>query len=185
MESAGRERAVLVTQAFLPMLRQGCGRLINISAPTARVAVAHAGAVSASKAALESLSAAARVELAPWDVPVVVVEPGAMDTPIFATAAAAAADALADTEPDRIALYRPQLDAVAGALARQRNAPAETAARVIVRATLARRPRPHYPAGRDARLVGVLAHLPTRTRDRLIARMLGLQGLRMPAGGRR
>lgn len=167
----------LVTNAFLPLLRQGRGRIVNISAPTARVAIAYAGAISASKAALESMSAAVRVELAPWRIPVVIVEPGAMATDIFGKAAAAAKAAFDEAPPERVALYRPQLDAVDAAWARQRYAPAETAARVVVRATEARRPKLRYTAGADARLTGLLSRLPGRTRDRLITRILGLHTL--------
>lgn len=50
----------LVTSQFLPLLRAGQGRLINISATSARVALPFFGPVSASKAALESFSDAAR-----------------------------------------------------------------------------------------------------------------------------
>jgi NAD(P)-dependent dehydrogenase (short-subunit alcohol dehydrogenase family) len=80
---------------FLPLLRTGRGRVVNISAATARVAVPMMGPISASKAALESLSDALRVELAPWGIPVSVIEPGAMDTAIFAKASAQAEGALA------------------------------------------------------------------------------------------
>jgi NAD(P)-dependent dehydrogenase (short-subunit alcohol dehydrogenase family) len=172
---------VLVTQAFLPLLREGKGRLINISAPTARLAVPFAGGISASKAALESFSSAARVELAPWGIPVIVIEPGATDTDIFAKSATAAAVALEASRPERVVLYRVQLDAVAAATAKQRMAPVQTVVDVIVAAVETRKPRAFYTAGRDARMVGTLARLPRRTRDRLLARVLGIAAL--PASG--
>jgi NAD(P)-dependent dehydrogenase (short-subunit alcohol dehydrogenase family) len=174
---------VLVTQAFLPLLREGRGRLINISAPTARVAVPFAGAISASKAALESFSSAARVELAPWGIPVIIIEPSATDTKIFAKSAAAAEVALGAASPDRVALYQPQLGAVAAATARQRMDPAQTVTDVIIGAVEARNPRALYTAGRDARLAGVLTRLPHRTRDRLLTRALGLA--KLPANATR
>src|SRR4029079_6327499 len=105
-----------VTRAFLPMLRQGGDRGINVSAPTARLAIPYAGPISASKSALESLSDAARVELAPWGIPVVIVVPGSIDTGIFAKADVAAKETLAAADPDRVALYRGRLDAVAAAM---------------------------------------------------------------------
>ena len=52
-----------VTQAFLPLLRQGGGRVINIGGAAGRVALPMYGALSASKAALDSLSEALRMEL--------------------------------------------------------------------------------------------------------------------------
>ena len=61
---------VAVTQAFLPLLRAGRGRIINISSVSGRVAAPFLGPYAASKFALEALSDALRVELRPWGVPV-------------------------------------------------------------------------------------------------------------------
>jgi len=91
--------AAAVTQAFLPLLRAGHGRLVNITAASARVAGPFFGPVSASKAALQSLSDAQRLELAHWGLPVVVIEPGLLDTAIFDKSAAATAKSLAALTP--------------------------------------------------------------------------------------
>jgi NAD(P)-dependent dehydrogenase (short-subunit alcohol dehydrogenase family) len=163
-----------VTKAFAPLLRTAGGRLINISAPTARLAVPYAGAISASKAALESLSAAARVELAPWGIAVVIVVPGAIDTEIFAKADAAARGALRTADPQRVALYRRQLSAVATAQSSMRTSPPRTVADAVLRAIEAPRPRARYAVNADARIAGILSRLPTRARDRVLARALGL-----------
>lgn len=74
-----------VVQSFLPLLRPRRGRIINVSAPTARIPVPFLGPIGASKAALSSWSTALRGELAPWGVSVVVIEPAATRTEIFAT----------------------------------------------------------------------------------------------------
>jgi NAD(P)-dependent dehydrogenase (short-subunit alcohol dehydrogenase family) len=164
----------LVTQAFLPLLRKGHGRIVNISAPTARVAVPYAGPIGASKAALESLSTALRAELAPWHIPVIVIQPGGTDTAIFAKAGVAAEAAMTAAHPDLVALYQPQLAAVGKAMARMRSGPADAVAKVIVTAVEASRPKLLYTAGRDARMAAVLARIPARPRARLMARALGL-----------
>jgi NAD(P)-dependent dehydrogenase (short-subunit alcohol dehydrogenase family) len=166
--------AAEVIRAFTPPLRAARGRLINISAPTARLAVPYAGAVSASKAALESLSAAARVELAPWGIGVVIVVPGAIDTAIFAKADAAAEDAQRDADPRRVALYRRQLEAVAAAQRSMRTSAPRTVADTVLRAIEAPRPRARYVANTDVRISVLLSRLPTRARDRVLARALGL-----------
>jgi NAD(P)-dependent dehydrogenase (short-subunit alcohol dehydrogenase family) len=164
----------LVTQAFLPLLRAGHGRIINISAPTARVAAPFASPIGASKAALESLSTAQRAELAPWHIPVIVIQPGGTDTAIFAKAGAAAEAAMAAADPDLVALYQPQLAAVTKAMARMRPGPVDPVAKMIVTAVEARRPKLVYLAGRDARLAAILARIPARPRARLIDRAMGL-----------
>jgi NAD(P)-dependent dehydrogenase (short-subunit alcohol dehydrogenase family) len=165
---------VYVTQAFLPLLRTGRGRLINISAPTARVPVPLLGPIGASKAALESLSAALRGELAAWGIPVVLVEPGGTDTQIFARAAAAAEAALAAGDPARVALYRPHLEAFATAAAKQSLGPVAPVADAVVTAVEARRPKRRYSSGNGVRLFGALAHVPVALRERLVASAFGL-----------
>ncbi|HEU0170944.1 MAG TPA: SDR family NAD(P)-dependent oxidoreductase [Acidimicrobiales bacterium] len=172
-----------VLGAFLPLLRAGRGRVVNISAATARVAVPMMGPIAASKAALESLSDALRVELAPWGIPVSIVEPGAMETSIFAKAAAQAGGALAAVPAERRALYEPSLAAVAEANASATLHPVDTIVGPVLAALSARRPKPRYVSGSDARALVMLAHLPVRTRDRVRARALGLHRLPRAAEG--
>ncbi|MEV5746299.1 SDR family NAD(P)-dependent oxidoreductase [Actinoallomurus sp. NPDC052308] len=163
-----------VVRAFAPLLRKGHGRLINISAPTGRLAAPFAAPISASKAALDSLSDALRIELGAQGIAVVTVIPGAVETPIFAKADQAAEAALADADPARLALYRPQLAAVSAALAKMRQSKPETVAATIVKAIEASRPKTRYLANSDVRPMLLLARLPVRLRDRLVVRVLGL-----------
>jgi NAD(P)-dependent dehydrogenase (short-subunit alcohol dehydrogenase family) len=166
--------AVAVTQAFLPLLRTGRGRLVNITAATARVAGPFFGPISASKAALQSLSDAQRLELAHWGLPVVVIEPGFVDTAIFAKSAEATAKATAALTPAERALYEVQLHAVDAALAKSKPAAPAIVADAVLKALTARRPKPRYTVGPDTRMLGLLARLPLRTRDRLLAGVMGL-----------
>ena len=159
---------------FLPLLRAGGGRVINISAPTARVPLPYLAALSGSKAALSAMSDALRLELAGWNIPVIVVEPGATDTRIFAKAAAAATISLNSVDPGRVALYERQVAAIAAAAAGQRTAPVDPVAKTIAAAVRAAKPRRHYASGIEARLAGVLACLPAGLKERLITRLLGL-----------
>ncbi|RKS79804.1 short-subunit dehydrogenase [Actinomadura pelletieri DSM 43383] len=163
-----------VTRAFLPMLRAAQGRVVNITAATARVAGPFFGPVSASKAALASMSDALRLELGHWGIRVIVVEPGLMDTRIFAKAGAAAAKTVAALPPEQVAMYRRQLDAVNASVGSSKPAPPSLVAGTVERALTSSRPRPRYTVGPDTRLLGLLARLPLRTRDRLLARVMGL-----------
>lgn len=163
-----------LTRAFLPLLRAGRGRVVNVSAPTGRVAMPFLAPLSASKAALESWSQAARLELAPWRIPVVLIVPGAMDTAIFARAGARAEAVLGAAAPEQRALYEPALAALAKTMANTKLGDVAGVAEAIVRAVAARRPKLRYVAGRDARGAALLAHVPSRARDRLVASYLGL-----------
>ncbi|HEY3016756.1 MAG TPA: SDR family NAD(P)-dependent oxidoreductase [Nocardioides sp.] len=167
-----------VTQEFLPLLRDGAGRVVNVSAPTARVPIPLMAPIAASKAALASLSECQRMELAAWSIPVVLVEPGATETAIFDKAATRSADTLAGADPAKLALYADHLAAFDAALARQKNGPVAPVARAIVSAVEARRPRRRYVAGSGSRMLATLSHLPTGLRERLIAGAFGMNGIR-------
>ena len=165
---------IAVTQAVLPLLRQGHGRIINVGAVTAYTAMPYLGAISASKAAIASLSDALRMELAPWDIPVVLVEPSALQTTIFAKAGSAADAAYQQTSRERQALYAPAIAAVRASLAKQPVSPPEVVVTTIVGALQARRPRTRYVVGRGASTVRMLRRLPDGTRDRLLRSQFGL-----------
>ncbi|MFB7717410.1 SDR family oxidoreductase [Nocardia sp. NPDC056100] len=168
---------VQMIQGFLPLLRAGGGRIINISAASARVSLPFLGPIAASKAALESFSDALRVELTPWGIPVSVIQPGAMRTEIFAKSGAAAQEARAEADPRTVALYEQQLIALDKVMAAQRFAPVDIAVTVIVKAVESRAPKPYYTAGSDARQAVWLSRLSPRLRDRLIAHALGVSGI--------
>lgn len=74
-----------VTQALLPLLKPARGTLINVSSVGGRIVYPINGAYHMSKFALEAMSDALRVELAPSGVRVVIVEPGSSPTSIWTT----------------------------------------------------------------------------------------------------
>jgi NAD(P)-dependent dehydrogenase (short-subunit alcohol dehydrogenase family) len=164
-----------VTRAFAPLLRKGRGRLINISAPTAKLAMPFASPISASKAALDALSDAARIELGAQGIAVVTVIPGAIETPIFVKAGVAAESALAVADPELVALYRLQLEAMGAALAKTKTSKPQKVADTIVKALEAAKPKARYLANSDVRPALILSRLPTRLRDRVLIGMLGLK----------
>jgi NAD(P)-dependent dehydrogenase (short-subunit alcohol dehydrogenase family) len=80
--------ALMVTQQFLPALRKGKGRIVNVSSVNGRISIPFSGIYSATKFALEAISDALRVELEGSEISVSVVEPGATATDIRAGAMA-------------------------------------------------------------------------------------------------
>ncbi|MEV1172518.1 SDR family NAD(P)-dependent oxidoreductase [Nonomuraea sp. NPDC049784] len=163
-----------VTQAFLPLLRLGGGRVVNVGASTARTPLPLMAPISASKAALAALSDAQRLELAAWNIPVVLVEPGATETPIFASAEAAAKSATDSADPHRVALYANHLAAFAKMMAKQKNGPVHRVVKTIVTAVEVRNPKRRYVTGSDAHVLVTLSRLPASLRERLIASNFGL-----------
>src|SRR3972149_6942761 len=74
---------IAVTQAFLPLLRKGRGRIVNVGSIAGKFATPFLGPYTASKHAMEGLSDALRQELRPWGIHVALVEPGSIATPIW------------------------------------------------------------------------------------------------------
>ncbi len=163
-----------VTQAFLPLLRaSGNGRIVNISSVNGRMALRFIGPYVASKFALEGMSDTLRMELRQWNIQVVVIQPGAIATPIF-DVSRRRGKAIAERMPKRAEeLYPRVLSAMRdrrGRTPRRAIAP-DRVARVIERALTARRPKTRYLVGRDAKLGALAAALlPDRLLDRLLTR---------------
>ncbi|MBV8158074.1 MAG: SDR family oxidoreductase, partial [Dyella sp.] len=89
-----------VTRAFLPaMIAARQGTIINIASVVGVVATPFAGAYCASKFAVNGMSAALRMELAPFGVRVVIVQPGAIRSQFGQTASALARRSSVDTGP--------------------------------------------------------------------------------------
>jgi len=84
-----------VAQAVMPLLKVAKGTIINVSSVAGRITTPLIGAYSASKFALEALSDALRVELAPFGVRVVLIEPGPSPTAIGTTSKRRWADIVA------------------------------------------------------------------------------------------
>jgi NAD(P)-dependent dehydrogenase (short-subunit alcohol dehydrogenase family) len=103
---------VAVTQAVMPSLKAAEGTIINVSSVGGRIASPLLGPYSASKFALEAISDALRVELAPFGVKVVVVEPGGSPTPIWQTSLKRAFAILKERGLD-ISPYQKLIDVVA------------------------------------------------------------------------
>ena len=76
--------ALRMIRGVLPaMRRRGSGTIVNISSMSARLPAPFYGLYAATKQALEAVSEALRVELAPFGIHVVVVEPGNFRTSIL------------------------------------------------------------------------------------------------------
>ncbi|MBM3140933.1 MAG: SDR family oxidoreductase [Chloroflexi bacterium] len=169
--------AVALTQAALPLLRAGRGRVVNMSSIAGVVAAPFLSPYAMSKHALEAFSDSLRLELRPWGIEVAVIEPGTVDTRIWEKGLRTA-DELMQTLPEEAErLYGEQIRAMRAVTEREAAAaaPATLVAEAVRHALTARRPRTRYVVGRDARLaVRLRRWLPQRLFDRLALRSLGL-----------
>ncbi len=83
--------AVFTLQTFLPLLNEGAS-VINLSSVNAYTGMSNTAIYAASKAALNSFTRTAATELAPRKIRVNAVNPGPVNTPIFAKTGMAEAD---------------------------------------------------------------------------------------------
>ncbi len=161
-----------VIREFAPgMRKRGFGRIVNISSVMGRMALPLHGPYNASKYAVEGLTDALRMELAPFGITVVAVEPGTTNT------VGHRSRALAHLRP-----YgedgSPYADGVRGIekayeKAFSRAPEPDRIARLIERAISDRRPAARYIRLEDRLTVSFASGAPTALIDRVKRRTLG------------
>jgi len=164
-----------LTRAALPVMREGDGgTVVNVSSVSGRVSTPGSGVYAGSKFALEAMSDALRGEVAPFDVNVVLVEPGPVDTG-FQGRATDSAERLPRTDAyDSLYEVIDDYGAIGGP------GPASISptavADAVVNAASCTDPAPRYPVGSLAKVTSLARFLPDRWRDRvyrLALRVLG------------
>ena len=165
-----------VTQVMLPALRksreQGTdARIVMIGSIGGRIAAPMLGAYHASKFGMVGLADTLRAELAPSGIKVILIEPGAIATPIWDRGVSAADELVTEIPPEDLARYTAQITSARQNAVRsaQRGLPPQRAAAVVLTALTAANPRPRYLLGTDAHAAAVVAQLPHRLRYRLTA----------------
>jgi NAD(P)-dependent dehydrogenase (short-subunit alcohol dehydrogenase family) len=165
-----------VTRAVLPKLRQSRGRVVFMSSVNGRMSMPMLGAYSASKYALEAAADAMRMELRPWHVPVVIVEPAQTDTDMWRTAGDVVLETEAAMGPEHRELYARHLAGLKKfvPVAQRMTVPPEKVSAVVETALTTRRPRARYVVGiGPGAQVRLMANLPTVVRDVVLRKVSG------------
>jgi NAD(P)-dependent dehydrogenase (short-subunit alcohol dehydrogenase family) len=160
---------VAVTQAVLPLIRQGAGRIVFVGSIGGLLASQFAGAYHASKFAMEAIADVWRQELDPEDIPVVLIEPSAISTPIW-DKGIAYLDGLLDGGSPRLAPYRKRLVAFRESLqsADEHGKSPDDVAAAIEEALTTNKPDTRYVVGSAGKLATALRPLiPDRVADKL------------------
>src|SRR4051794_22898091 len=159
-----------LTQLVIPTMRaQQSGRIINVSSVGGKFYEPLGAWYHATKFAAEGFSDSLRLELAPYDVRVVIVEPGPIRTEWNELARAHLVSSSAGTPYEHQAEgVRARMEAGDGPMM---SGP-DVVGRKIARAATARRPRTRSPVGRGARSVVTARRLlPDRALDAVIGRL--------------
>ncbi len=164
-----------LTQKIIPHMRkQRWGKIVNISSVGGVAATPYSGWYAASKFAVEGFSSALRQELAPFDVDVIIVRPGATASE-WAGQATESLLSVSGNGP-----YRKAAQALAKALddtfANPRmTAPSTVLASAIVNAVTSRKPKPVYVAPAVAQALPLMSWLLSkRAMDGVFRRMMKL-----------
>jgi len=162
-------------QAVFPhMAERRSGRIVNVGSMVGVVPTPWVGAYAGAKAGLHAMSEALRVELAPFGIDVVLVQPGGVRSEVSAKAPCHAAT------PHYAPIRR---DIERRAQASQSDPmEADEFARRVVPATLRDPPPRIVRAGQGIGMLGLFARLPGALRDRLFARAFGPAKLRERIG---
>jgi NAD(P)-dependent dehydrogenase (short-subunit alcohol dehydrogenase family) len=164
---------VAITQVALPALFRARGRIVNVNSPSGSIAFPMLGSYSVSKFAMHALTDTLRREGAPGGITVTSVSPGMIATDIFNKGLDEGRALMEQVHP-------PELHARYGSLAVGAivagedaingggSSPRRAAALVVLAATV-RRPRTRYGQGLENQAVRVLAALPDRLTDKILA----------------
>ena len=161
-----------LTQALFEPLRSNRGLVVNIGSVSGVLVTPFAGAYCASKAAVHALTEAMRMELAPFGVRVMEVQPGAIDTCFAKNASAQAEVHIGEDSP-----WWPMREGIrARAKASQDNpTPVSEFANAVFKATQKARPPALLRYGNGSRAMPLLAALlPRRLLQKILMKRFGL-----------
>jgi NAD(P)-dependent dehydrogenase (short-subunit alcohol dehydrogenase family) len=158
---------IAVTKAFLPLMRmqkQGC--IINISSISGKVAFPGLSPYAASKHAIEGWSESLRLEMQPFGVKVVLIEPGSYKTNIWSTGKQVAEESLQSHSP-----YQEYMQSIERYIAEGENSfgDPEDVAKKIAEISTMENPDIRYPIGRGVKATIFLKNsLPWRLWEKTI-----------------
>lgn len=163
--------AARLCQLALPMMRaQKSGKIVNVSSIGGKSGEPFGTWYHATKYALEGLSDCLRIELIPFGIDVIVIEPGAIRTEWGGIAHESMLKMSGETAYGPYVRNHAKLHESANTSTLP--SPTEVVADIIGRAVSARRPRTRYPAGGGARWFLLMSWLLSdRMQDRFMWRM--------------
>ncbi len=168
---------IAVTQTFLPLIRTGRGRIINMGSIAGRASMPFMAPYAASKHALEAITDALRLELQPWGIRVALITPGAIATPIWSKTRKEVDTWDATWSQDLKNMYKEGFTRIkdAATAAGEQAQPAGTVTTAVAHALRSRWPKTRYLIGSDAAIRAYLALLlPDRLNDWIITRIVKL-----------
>lgn len=162
-----------LTKAVVPhMIKKKSGKIINISSISGVLNTPFAGAYCSTKAAVTSFSDVLRMELAPFGIQVITVQPGGIQSNLSDNA---------DKELERFKKtpYGPIQDFIVkrAHMSQEGATPAEAFAKQLVEKVALKKAPNFIRLGKSSTVLPLLAKLPRAFTDKLLSKKLGLNKL--------
>ena len=164
-------------QAFSGMLRENRGRMVNITSVGVNLAIPFGGFLNSSKCAFGMLSDTLRLELRPFGVRVIAVEPGSISTPAVDKTLGNLEEVIRSLPSDAQKRYGSMMRSVGrrGYAMEKAGSSPDVVATAVHHALTSSRPRIRYRVGKHARLLAMLPRiLPEGLFDSMRLKILGL-----------
>ena len=169
---------IKMIQTFLPLLREGNGRIINISSTNGWLSMPYMGLYCASKYALEAISDALRIELIKWQIPVSVICPDKIQSNMW-SASISKTEQFVNSLPNNDIgnYYKSEMEVFLKAI--EKIAGQSLHPKIVVRAILhilnAKKPKFRYLPGFETKLQYYLVKIfPQKMMNRILIKLFGL-----------
>ena len=161
-----------VTKAFIPLIREAKGRIINIGSTASYLAIPGSSVYAASKFAVRAFTDAMRLELKPFDVDVILVSPGAVESAIWEKGLKYRKDLRKKAPPEIAALYGSLRKFGDRLYETMKRIPAKEVAKAVESALDTKKPKRYYIVGKDAKGAALAAKWPKSLLDRIILKRI-------------
>ena len=161
-----------VTRAFIPMLRKNKGRIINIGSTSSLLSFPGASVYCASKFAVRAITDSLRMELKPFDMKVILIAPGAIESEIWSKGKAYKEKLRKTISPEISQLYAPLIKFGEKIHAEMKKIPADEVAKDVAHAFTSSKPKYYYIVGKDAKSAANAAKFPKSLFDWILLKRI-------------
>jgi NADP-dependent 3-hydroxy acid dehydrogenase YdfG len=157
-----------VTRAFIPLIRNSQGRLINISSGHGLLAIPDKSVYAASKSAVQAITDSLRLELRPFGVRVSSVVVGKVNTSVLGKILGDREKMISQADPEILSHYLTLIEYFDKEVKNIPGIEAIEVARVISDAILEEKPKTQYLVGPGAKKMKMLSRFPVKMRDNML-----------------
>ena len=163
---------LMVTKAFLALIRKNKGRIINISSGHGLMAIPDKSAYAGSKFGVQAVSDSLRVELKPFGVKVASIIVGKVNTSVLGKILRARERMISNANPDIYELYKKLIEFFDKEVKDIPGINASEVSKIIHQAISDRKPKSKYFIGPGARKMSVLGWFPAKIRDKMLLKTI-------------